>query len=74
MTLLSCNRVSVSYRYTQTKSQVSGGFTDGEAVITAPVVLPAAEKKSAWLSLNGKPTESMEKSVLGSVTVTVGGD
>lgn len=66
--------VSVSYRYTQTKSQVSGGFTDGEAVITAPVVLPAAEKKSAWLSLNGKPTESMEKSVLGSVTVTVGGD
>ena len=59
--------VSVSYRYTQTKSQVSGGFTDGEAVITAPVVLPAVEKKSAWLSLNGKPTESMEKSVLGSV-------
>lgn len=66
--------VSVSYGYTPTKSTVSGGFTDGAAAITAPVALPVGEEKSAWLILNGKPTESMNKAVLGSVTVTIGGD
>ena len=66
--------VSVSYGYTPTKSTVSGGFTDGAAAITELVALPAGEEKSAWLILNGKPTESMNKAVLGSVTVTIGGD
>ena len=66
--------VSVSYGYTPTRSTVSGGFTDGAAAVTAPVALPVKEEKSAWLILNGKPTESMNKAVLGSVTVTIGGD
>ena len=65
--------VNVSYGYTPTKSTVSGGFTDGAAAITAPVALPVGEEKSAWLTLSGKPSESMNKSVLGSVTVTIGG-
>ncbi len=66
--------VSVSYGYTPVGSAVSGGFTDGAAAITAPVALLAEEEKSAWLILNGKPTGSMNKAVLGSVTVTIGGD
>lgn len=66
--------VSVSYRYTKTNSTVSGGFTDGQVPITAPVALPVGGTKSVWLILNGKPTETLEKAVLGSVTVTVGGD
>ncbi len=66
--------VSVSYRYTQSKNTVSGGFTDGAAAITAPVTLPVGAEKSAWLILKGKPTESMNKAVIGSVTVTIGDD
>lgn len=66
--------VSVSYGYTPATGTVSGGFTDGAAVIIAPVALPAAEEQSAWLILNGKPTQSLRKAVLGTVTVTIGGD
>lgn len=66
--------VSVSYCYTQTNSTVSGSFTDGQAPITAPVALPVGDTKKVWLILNGKPTETLEKAVLGSVTVTIGGD
>lgn len=66
--------VKISYRYTKTKSMVSGDFTDGTALITAPVALPVGDTKNAWLILNGKPTETLEKAVLGSVTVTIGGD
>lgn len=66
--------VSVSYGYTPAAGTVSGGFTDGAAAITAPVALPAAEEQSAWLILNGKPTQSLRKAVLGTVTVTIGGD
>ena len=67
--------VSVSYGYTQDNIMVSGGFiTDGEVPVTTPVDLPAGEDKSAWLVLDGKPNETMYKEVLGSVTVTIGGD
>ena len=66
--------VSVSYCYTQTNSAVSGSFTDGQTSITASVALPVGGTKDVWLMLNGKPTESMNKAVLGSVTITVGGE
>ena len=67
--------VSVSYGYTQDNSMVSGGFiTDGAVPVNTPVDLPAGEDKSAWLVLDGKPNETMYKKVLGSVTVTIGGD
>ena len=66
--------VNVSYGYTRTNTAVSGRFTDGQAPITVPVALPVGDTKKAWLILNGKPTETLEKAVLGSVTVTIGGD
>ena len=66
--------ISVSYGYAPTNSTVSGSFTDGDAAIIAPVAVSAEEEKSAWLVLEGKPTESMNKSILGSITVTIEGD
>lgn len=66
--------VNVSYGYTRTNTAVYGSFTDGTAPITAPVALPVGDTKNVWLILKGKPTETLEKAVLGSVTVTIGGD
>ncbi len=63
--------LGISYSYTSTNAAVSGGFTDGDAPITAPIALPVAEEKSAWLVLNGKPAGSLKKDVLGAVTVTI---
>ena len=64
--------VSVTYSYMPTNSAVSGRFTDGITPITAPVALNVSEEKSAWLILNGKPTETINKDIIGSVTVTIG--
>lgn len=66
--------VSVSYRYTPTNDAVSGGFTDGDTAVTAPIALPANAEKSVRLILDGTPTRSLDKAVLGTVTVEIGGD
>lgn len=66
--------VSVSYSYTQTNTVVTGSFTDGEHPVTAPIALPAGIKKHVWLILSEKPNVSLDKDVLGTVTVTIGGE
>ena len=64
--------VTVSYGYTQTNTEVAGDFKDsGGNPITNPVSLPAGEKKYAWLTLTGKPTEDLTDATLGTVTVTL---
>ena len=66
--------VSVTYSYTPSNRAVSGSFTDGITPITAPVALNVSEEKSTWLILNGKPNETINNDLLGSVTVTIGGN
>lgn len=66
--------VTVSYLYTQTNRTVTGSFSDGQEPITAPVNLPVGGTKDAWLSLNGKPTQTLSKETLGSVAITIGGE
>lgn len=66
--------VNVSYSYTPANSAVMGGITDKVSMITAPIALNASEEKSAWLILNGKPNKTINKDILGSVTVTLGGN
>lgn len=67
--------VNVTFSYTQTNRAVSGRFTDkaGKAV-TAPMTLPAKNKKYAYLTLEGKPNENLESTKIGTVTIKVGGD
>ena len=66
--------VSVTYSYTPSNRAVSGSFIDGTTPITAPIVLNISEEKSTWLILNGKPNETINNDLLGSVTVTIGGN
>ena len=66
--------VSVTYSYTPSNSAVSGSFTDGITPITAPIALNVSEEKSTWLILNGKPNKAINNGLLGSVTVTIGGN
>lgn len=66
--------VSVTYSYTPSNRAVSGSFIDGTTPITAPIVLNVSEEKSTWLILNGKPNETINNDLLGSVTVTIGGN
>lgn len=66
--------VSVSFSYIQAYDAVTGSFTDGENPVTDPISLPVGEKKQVWLLLLGKPNQALNNQVLGSVTVTIGGE
>lgn len=65
--------VSVSFTYEQTIAAVSAEFNDGTTSVAAPVALPIGDKKQVWLKLSGKPSGTLNKSKLGTVTVTIGG-
>ena len=66
--------VSVSYAYTAVESGITGSFTDGENPVSAPVSLPANNSSTVYLILAGKPEKELEKAIIGSVTVTIGGE
>lgn len=65
--------VSVSFTYKQTIAAVSAEFYDGTTSVAAPVALPMGDKKQVRLKLIGKPSGTLNKSKLGTVTVTIGG-
>lgn len=65
--------VSVSFTYKQTIAAVSAEFYDGTTSVSAPVALPMGDKKQVRLKLIGKPSGTLNKSKLGTVTVTIGG-
>lgn len=67
--------VNVSVCYTPDYSAVSGSFADLEGtVIESPVALPVNGKKSVWLILKGKPDKILNHTVIGTITVTLGGN
>ena len=65
--------VSVSFTYKQTIAAVNAEFYDGTTSVAAPVALPMGDKKQVRLKLIGKPSGTLNKSKLGTVTVTIGG-
>lgn len=65
--------VSVSFTYKQTIAAVSAEFYDGTTSVAAPVALPTGDKKQVRLKLIGKPSGTLKKSKLGTVTVKIGG-
>lgn len=69
--------VSVSYQYQQTRTDVSGSFTDGEGgAVEGPAALAAGDTKEMYLSLTGRPQteEGFTGETLGTVTVIIGGE
>ena len=66
--------VSVSFTYTATVDGITGSFTDGENPVSAPVALSENDSSTVYLILAGKPEKELEKAIIGSVTVTIGGE
>ena len=67
--------VDVTFSYTKINSAVSGSFTDDEGkAVTAPMTLPAKNKKCAYLTLAEKPDKNLESTKIGTVTIKVGGN
>ena len=59
--------------YTQADTSYSGSFRNGNGENISEIALSAGENTSAYLVLAGTPSEKFSNSVLGTVTVTIGG-
>lgn len=59
--------------YTQADTSYSGSFQNGNGENISEITLSAGENTSAYLVLAGTPSEEFSNSVLGTVTVTIGG-
>lgn len=59
--------------YTQTDTSYSGSFRNGNGENISEIALSAGDNTSAYLVLTGTPSEEFSNSVLGTVTVTIGG-
>ncbi|MBB5266423.1 hypothetical protein HNP82_003580 [Catenibacillus scindens] len=66
--------VNVSYAYQNAETGITGSFTDGENPVSAPVSLPENGSSTVYLILAGKPEKELENAIIGSVTVTIGGE
>jgi len=66
--------VNVTYDYKAVENGIIGSFTDGEKPVSAPVSLPVNGSSAVYLILAGKPEKELEKAIIGSVTVTIGGE
>ena len=66
---------TVSYLYSPSVTTVSGRFSgDDGNFIDAPVALPKGEERKAYLALTGRPSSDFTAGMLGTVTVTIGGE
>lgn len=59
--------------YTQADTSYSGSFQNGNGENISEITLSAGENTSAYLVLVGTPSEEFSNNVLGTVTVTIGG-
>ena len=59
--------------YTQADTSYSGSFQNGNGENISEIALSAGENTSVYLVLAGTPSEKFSNSVLGTVTVTIGG-
>ena len=66
--------VNVTYDYKAVENGITGSFTDGENPVSAPVSLPENGSSTVYLILAGKPEKELENAIIGSVTVTIGGE
>ena len=66
--------VNVTYEYKAEETGITGSFTDGETPVSEPVSLPENGSSTVYLILAGKPEKELEKAIIGSVTVTIGGE
>ena len=59
--------------YTQVDTSYSGSFQNGNGENISAITLSAGENTSAYLVLAGTPSKEFSNNVLGTVTVTIGG-
>lgn len=65
--------IKASLAYTQADASYSGNFQNGNGKNISELTLSAGQNTSAYFALTGTPANSFSNKVLGTVTVTIGG-
>ena len=65
---------TVQFVYNTDRTDISGSFTDGTSAIDEKVTINAGAQTTANLVLSGKPSEILDNTTIGTVTVTIGGE
>ena len=65
---------TAAFTFTSEQEEISGSFTDGLNTIAAPVDITAGQSQTAYLLLSGRPSEELNDTKIGTVTVRIGGE
>lgn len=65
---------TAAFSFTSNFDRIQGSFTDGTSPIDGPVDVVPNQSKTVYLCLSGTPMEELDKAVLGTVTVRIGGE
>ncbi len=64
---------TATFTFVSDRGEISGSFTDGTNTITGSVDVAVGQSQTAYLVLSGKPTEELNNTKIGTVTVKIGG-
>lgn len=68
--------VTATFAYQTARTDITGSFIQAGAADTpvTTAAVSAGNSITVWLTLDGKPTESLANTTIGTVTVTIGGE
>lgn len=66
--------VTASFAYQTERKDIAGAFVNASGGAVSTFSLTAGENATVYLKLSGKPQETLDKTVIGSVTVRIGGE
>lgn len=66
--------LTAAFDYQTERTDITGSFVSGASPVTEPVLVEKGLSKTVSLRLQGKPTENLDSAVIGTVTVTIGGE
>lgn len=68
------SEVSVDISYNSDRTDIAGSFKNGETSIDGPASIGAGQAMTFYLFLTGKPTDTLDETVIGTVTIRIGGE
>lgn len=67
-------QATATFAYNSDRTDIVGNFTDGSVSISDSISLASAQEQTVYLVLFGQPSDVLDSTIIGTVTVTIGGE
>lgn len=64
----------ISFSYDTNRSDISASFTDGDSKNLDKINVESGQEANVYISLSGKPIDSLSSTTIGTVTMRIGGE